>query len=445
MNDRHNFSNDYENKKRAILNALEDTAEERPHVSSRVAVKLIAVAALISILTVGVFAATKLIEFSLKQNGDQIQISAKLPDRSNADIANNESKPLRSWRAEDGEISVKLNFGYMPGDIVEDSTAPYKYSDEEFTRALTFVGHDLRRSDFETILASADSYTELNAGGNKTYIVYWDSETAFYNRKLYVLFEESELLVSAYVSYGITDDELREIAENITVIETDNTSEALPIGNEFNGNAETNQPDVWYVENPPEYYDDLLSLGDTGRYDGYYDSADVTVKSIEYYDTMADFDNSCIIHQSFVEKFVDENGNLIEYNRTELIRGDGETTFNKWGETVPMTKKFVVVTLSLDYEYGGDAELSKFEIEAPFLHTFGLGELVLLDNGEVMLDYNDYYYNRTPGKMATNRDPVYREYLGNNTWRLGYLLDIDKLEGELYFFSEYADIGYALK
>lgn len=444
MNDRHNFSNDYENKKRAILNALEDTAEERPHASSNVAVKLIAVAALISILTVGVFAATKLIEFSLKQEGDKIQISAKLPDRSDADIANNESKPLRSWRAEDGEISVKLNFGYMPGDMAEDSTAPYKYSDEEFTRALTFVGHDLRRSDFETILASADSYTELNAGGNKTYIVYWDSETAFYNRRLYILFEAEELLVSAYVSYGITDDELREIAENITVTETDNTSEALPIGNEF-GTDSTNEQKVFYHENPPEYYADLLSLGDTGRYDGYYDSADVTVKSIEYYDTMADFDNSCIIHQSFVEKFVDENGNLIEYNRTELIRGDGETTFNKWGETVPMTKKFVVVTLSLDYEYGGEAELSKYEIEAPFLHTFSLGELVLLDNGEVVLDYNDYYYNRTPGKMATNRDPVYREYLGDNTWRLGYLLDIDKLEGELYFFSEYADIGYALK
>ena len=444
MNDRHKFSNDYENKKRAILNALEDTTEERPHVSSRVAVKLIAVAALISILTVGVFAATKLIEFSLKQEGDKIQISAKLPDRSDADIANNENKPLRSWNADEDEISVKLNFGYMPGDIVEDSTAPYKFSDEEFTRALTFVGHDLRRSDFETILAGADSYVGLDAGENKAYIVYWDSETAFYNRKLYVLFEAEELLVSAYVSYGITDDELREIAENITVTETDNTSEALPIGNEF-GTDSTNEQKVFYHENPPEYYADLLTLGDTGRYDGYYDSADVTVKSIEYYDTMADFDNSCIIHQSFVEKFVDENGNLIEYNRTELIRGDGETTFNKWGETVPMIKKFVVVTLSLDYEYGGEAELSKFDIEAPFLHTFDLGELVLLDNGEVVLDYNDYYYNRTPGKMATRREPVYREYLGDNTWRLGYLLDIDKLEGELYFFSEYADIGYALK
>ena len=445
MKEQHNFSRDYENRKRAILAALDDTREVKTGRAGGIALKMIAVAALVSVLTVGVFAAAGLIEFGIKHDGDELKISAKLPDNADADTSSSESKPLRSWNAAEGEVSVKLNFGYMPADMTEDGTAPYKYSDEDFTRAMTFVGHDLRRSDFESILAGADSYTELNEGGGRAYIVYWDSETTFYNRKLYVLFEEAELLVSAYVSYGITDDELRAIAANMTAVETDDVSEALPIGNEFSENGENGQSDVFYVENPPEYYADLLSLGETGRYDGYYDSADVTVRSIEYYDSMADFDVSCIINQSFVENFADESGSLIEYNRTEMILGDGETTFNKWGETTPMTKKLVVVTLTLDYEYGGEADLSKFELEAPFLHSFSLGKLVLLENGEVELDYKDYYYNRTPGKMATSREPVYREYLGDNTWRLGYLLDTDALDGELYFYSEYAEIGYTLK
>ncbi len=445
MNNRHNFSDSYENKKRAILSALENESETRSYRVKSFPIKVLAAIIAISLLTVGVFAATRLIEFGIKQDGDQIQISAKLPDRSSADTANDASKPLRSWVAEEGEISVKLNFGYMPEDITENPTAPYKYSDEDFTRAMTFTGHDLRRGDFERILSGTDSYESLNTGNNKAYIVYSTAETAFYNRMLYVLFEDEELLVSVYVSYGITDDELREIAENITVIETDDPSEALPIGNEF-GDSSKEEQKVFYHENPPEYYDDLLHIGDTGRYEGYYSAADVTVKSIEYFDSMADFDNAHIIHMDFVKKFVDASGNLLEYNRTEIIRGDGETTFDKYGETVAMTKKFVTVTLTLDYEYRGDGEFDKFEEEPPFLHTFSLGGIVILEDGEVR--HNDsagYDIDRTPGTHAVNHEPVYREYLGENTWRLGYLLDADEMDGELYFFSDYADIGYTLK
>ncbi|MBE6625744.1 MAG: hypothetical protein E7628_00985 [Ruminococcaceae bacterium] len=443
MREQHTFSENYDNKKRAILDALNSTEEPKTYPNYRIAVKLIAVAAIISVLTIGVFAAVKLANFAITQDDDGIRIHASLPEKSESDDEVEENKPLRSWNIDDGGVGAKLIFGYMPEDITENATTPYKYSNEEFTRALTFTGYDLRRSDFDEVLSGAASYKSIDTGANKAYIVYGKSEVSFYDRMLYILFEDEDLLVSVYVSYGITDEELTMIVENLSVVETYDTAEAMPIGNEFGTNSGETQ--VYYYENPPEYYSDLLKLGETGTDESVYHAASVTVNSIDYYDSLAGFDYGNIINMDFVKKFIDDRGNLIEYYRTEIIRGDGETTVSKYGENVPMTKKFITVTLTLDYEYMGDADLGKFDYEPPYLHTFSLGGIVILDDGEVRFREGDYDINKTPGTHAVSHDPVYREYLGNNTWILGYLIDTDELDGELYFFSDHADIGYALK
>ena len=119
MTEQHNFSQNYINKKNAILDALDNTYETI-NVGNRKAVKLIIAVAIISLLTVGVFAAIKLVNFGISQDEHGVRIYASLPENSAEDEEYAENKPLRSWNADEEEIGVKISIGYMPNDMTED-------------------------------------------------------------------------------------------------------------------------------------------------------------------------------------------------------------------------------------------------------------------------------------------------------------------------------------
>ncbi len=402
--------------------------------------KILAVAATVALLSISVFAAARLIDFSMTKEGDGVKLHAALPEE-NKDT----EVPLRAWNAESekGEISVRLEFDYMPSDLTEDPTATHKYGGESVSRAITFVGHDLRRSDFNEIVKYVDEAEKFMAGDKEAYLLTWDS-LVVYDKDIYVLFAEEEMLIHGMVGYGITVDEIKAIAEGMKIVEVSDINIALPISNEFGDDSADSTPKVFYTDPIYVYRDDLLHLGDVGEYNGYFDQRTVRVDKIEMLDNISGYEKN-FIRSDVIEKFTGENGEFIPYMRgTRVVEGDieaGEKPRIVLGEETEMKKRFILITLTVTKdEKDTDADVKSF------LHTFSLGGLVEDEEGHIerTQEWESFIINGAPGEHADFHDPLYRKKIGENKWVLGYFLDEDEICGEMYLYSHHAELYYSL-
>ena len=336
MRDKHVFSKSYLDRKEAVLHALRreevEAQKSKTAFLSRTPLKVFASVAILSALTVSVYAAVQWIDFRMEQNGDEVRIHAGL-NETNENVSNKEEKPLRNWRAEDGEISVSLHIPDLPTDMGEDLTANGKYRNEDGSRSITINGIDLRRSDLDQLISGATATNQLEAGGKALYVV-TKGEADFYNRIAYVVFEEDELVLKLWVSYGITDEELAGLVSTMTLEYTTDALLAIPIQNEANGNSDVDIPFVYVNEDDPIYEADLIEIGESVRDDNDWYTA--TVNAAEVYDNVNVLKPSNILRKDFIERFTDASGKFVPYNRTELIltvEEDGTAT-RAFGETV---------------------------------------------------------------------------------------------------------------
>ncbi len=390
------------------------------------------IAACVALLSVGVYAATEIAHFYMEQDGSEIHVSAGL----DSTIADNVEEPNRAWNADEGELMVKLDFAYLPDDITPDLTANGKYDGTDNTRAMTFKAHDLRISDLDTVRDGYESVEEFMAGENRAYLLTSDSEIALYNKYIFILFEEEHLVIEAYVGCGISENEIKEIASGLSVVETDDVAEALPIANEVRGGDTSDIPDVFYSPAPKVYREDLLAVGDSAHYEDYFgDHRDMTVLSVELADGISSLDRSLISSYAMkkIEKMIDENGNFVPYNRTELDHENG-----KFGESKTVTKKLVIVTIDL---VGPDNRADAFA----FLQSFTLERLVDNGDGTVKGDSSpiECVIDRNIGLNCGSIEPIYREQISDTMYRIAYFIDDDQLSDELFFDSYFAKISYA--
>ncbi|MBP3368890.1 MAG: hypothetical protein J6L71_05600, partial [Clostridia bacterium] len=390
------------------------------------------IAACVALLSVGVYAATEIAHFYMEQDGSEIHVSAGL----DSSIADNVEEPNRAWNADEGELMVKLDFAYLPDDITPDLTANGKYDGADNTRAMTFMAHDLRISDLDTVRDGYESVEEFMAGENRAYLLTSDSEIALYNKYIFILFEEEHLVIEAYVGCGITEDEIKEIASGLSVVETDDVSEALPIANEVRGGDTSDIPDVFYSPAPEIYREDLLTVGERAHYEDYFgDHRDITVLDVTIEDGISSLDRSLISSYAMdkIEKMIDEDGRFVPYNRTELDRENG-----KFGESKSVTKKLVVVTVELD---GPDSREDAFS----FLQSFTLNRLVERDDGTITGDSTpiECIIDHNLGLNCGSIEPIYREQVRDTTYRIAYFIDDDQLSDELFFHSYFAEICYS--
>ncbi len=405
----------------------------------RTAFKVIAAAMAIAVMTISVFAVSKLITFSMTQKNDEVRINAALPEENKDTDA-----PVRSWNSdkEAGEISVRLEFAYMPEDMSEDMTASHKYGGSVGNRAITFNGYDLRRSDLNAIIKNIDSAEKFMAGDKEAYLLI-SNDLSVYDKDIYVLFAQEEMVVHGIVGYGITVEEIKAIAEGMSIAETDDVIHALPIGNEPKSSDVPDIPFVFVHDDPKVYRSDLLAMGEVGTYENVFESMrSVNVEKVEMFDSISGFEDG-VIRKDLVEKFTDAGGNLIPYNRTEVIINDddvanGGKVKRTLGETLEMTKRFICVTVTAT----GDTD----ENMKPFLHTFSLGGLAETEEGTIERTQGrqNFWIDGVPGEYADTHEPVYRKKVGEGRWVLGYLLDADEIGDELYFYSSYAELHYVL-
>jgi len=434
MKDKHIFSKSYSERKEAVLNALrrEERAEKRAKRNDpfHTPIKVLASAALLSLLSVGVFAAVQWIDFRMEQNGDEVHVYAGLNETAMNNPAEKEEKPLRSWRAEDGEIGVHLNIPDLPWDMSEDGTANGKYGSEDNSRSITFNGIDLRRADLDQLIGGASAVEQLDASGKTLYVIE-KGEADFYNRIAYIVYEEDELVLKLWVSYGISDEELLTLASTLTLEETTDTLRAIPIQGEVDDSSNVDIPDVFFREEDAIYEADLLEIGESVRDNN--DWFTVTVNGVEVYDNINALNPDCILREDFVERFTDDSGEFISYNRTEVIwtKEEGKQPTKQFGETVSAKKKLYVVTLTMaDVTMDEMSEADKDDMLKACVYSFRLNGYSVAD-GKLELNSSSAVVDRKPNAYAYSSEAIYREYLGNNQWKVAYLIDEDVAEGNL--------------
>lgn len=437
MRDKHIFTKSYSDRKEAVLNALhrEEIEEKRTknNLSVRTPIKILASAAVLAVLSAGVYAAVQQIDFHTEQNGGEVYVHASLNETAK-NSADSEEKPLRSWRAEDGEISVHLNIPDLPADMSEDGTASGKYGSEDSSRSITFNGIDLRRADLDQLIGGATAVEQYDAGGKTLYVIA-KGEAEFYNRIAYIVYEADELVLKLWVSYGITDDELLALASTLTLEETTDTLQAIPIQGEGTDGSEVDIPDVFFREEDAIYEADILEIGESVRDDNGWFT--VTVNGAEVYDNINVLDPSFILRKEFAERFTDASGKLIPYNRTEVIwiEEEGKQPTRQFGETVSTTKKLYVVTLTMaDVTFDEMSEADREDMLKACVYSFNLNGYSVED-GKLEMKSSSAVVDRKPNAYAYSSEAIYREYLGNGQWKVAYLVDEDAAEGKLVLNS----------
>ncbi|MBE6540886.1 MAG: hypothetical protein E7672_00340 [Ruminococcaceae bacterium] len=440
MRDKHIFSKSYEDKKRAVLSALAregaaDKTEKRTSAYNRyIPLKIAAIAAALSVLSVGVYAAVQFVDFRIEQNGYDVLVHAGISEgKTDPDLTG--SKPLRSWNAGEGEINVTLNIPSMPEDMVPDLTANGKWEGTDDSRSITFNGVDLRRGDLDHLIDGAVGTERIEAGKNSIYVIK-KSEASYYDRVVYIVLEEDEFVVKAWVSYGITDDELVNIASEISVEETNDITLTIPILNELGDTTESGLPDVWTRDERHIHTSSLSQIGEAVTEErGEYT---ITVNRAEFFDDIKSLDPSAIIYKDFIDRFVDENGSFITYNRTPVIYNEENNT-RYFGESETVKKRLCVVTLTVDNVTVDD------EFLTACINGFNLRGYSV-EGDEVKIQYADNcVVDRVPNKYAVTTSPVYREYLGDGQYRVGYLIDEDKCDTDLMIESYTGEIYIKIK
>ncbi len=427
--------------KNSCYEYLAEKERNKSGFSRKLGFKILAIAASVALLSISVFAAARLIDFSMAKEDDGVKLHAALPEENKDTEA-----PLRAWNSdsEKGAISVRLEFDYMPSDLSEDATATHKYRGESMSRAITFVGHDLRRSDFNEIVKYVDEAEKFMAGDKEAYLLTWDS-LVVYDKDIYVLFEKEEMLIHGMAGYGITVREIKAIAEGMKIVEVSDINIALPISNEFGSDSDDSTPEVFYTDPIYVYRDDLLKLFDVGEYNGYFYQRTVRVDKIEMLDNISGYEKD-FIRSDVIEKFTGENGEFIPYMRgAKIVEGDleaGEKPRIVLGEETEMKKRFILITLTVtEDEKDTDADVKSF------LHTFSLGGLVEDEEGHIERTqvWENYIINGAPEAHADFHDPLYRKKIGENKWVLGYFLDEDEIGVEMYLYSHHAELYYSLE
>ena len=144
-------------------------------------------------------------------------------------------------------------------------------------------------------------------------------------------------------------------------------------------------------------------------------------------------DPNYILRKEFVERFTDTSGNLIPYNRTEVIITEqaGKQATKQFGETVSAKKKLFVVTLTMEYVTMDEIpEADRESMLKACVNSFDLHAYTVVD-GELKMQSSNAVVDRTPNAYADSSEIIYREYLGNNQWKVAYLIDETAAEGNL--------------
>jgi len=452
MNDRHDFSKEYEDKKKALLRSLEkaDRVEKCQH---RMPVMRAITAVLLAVvmLSGGVFAATKLGLFNIRREDDRILVEVATGET----VVREESEyiDMRSSNA------FKIYADYMPPVTgCEPGIIPdWWFGDDQLRVDLAYCTEGEK---FDVQLPASAITEEFELNGHRAMFVFL-GETQSINKIVFTELEQEDLLLCCYAKYSVSEEEIKNFVAGLRVermtdeeIETmkEDSEKYLKYAHRYSWKGDLMKLSDDYVEPIIEerVYSKIhnldvmtpIEIGESFEYPEpeYKTDATVTLLDVSVYDSASDFEYEkfyCDLNEGIDENgnwinsislFMDEEGNFIEYPRNTIIKAESETEQDRFSETEMVKKKLVRVTYSV-----------KNNLDKPsscYVHH-------CLRMGTKWDSYKAYVYDRTP-MFYTNLEHVYSTYEEHRDEKLApgeertisvfYLIDEDLLDTAYHVF-----------
>ena len=458
MNDRHDFSKEYEDKKKALLRSIEkieklDKAEKpRVRAARKPMIRAIVVVVLaVTLLSGGVLAASQLGLFNIRHEEDRILVEVATGET----VVREESEyiDMRSSNA------FKIYADYMPPVTgCEPGIIPNWWFGDYQLRV--DIAYCTEGEKFDVQLPASAIAEEFELNGHRAMFVFL-GETQSINKIVFTELEQEDLLLCCYAKHSISKEEIKNFVAGLRVERmTDEEIETMKEDSEkyltyvhrysWNGNL---------MEFSNDYVDPIIEelvyskihnldvmtpveLGESFEYSEpeYKTDATVTLLDVSVYDSASDFEYEkfkCNLNEgrdengnsiNSISLFMDEEGNFIEYPRNTIIKAESETEQDRFSETQMVKKKLVCVTYNVK---------NNSDKPSPcYIHH-------TLRMGSKWDSYKAYVYDRTP-LLYTSVEYVYStndehrdEKLApgeERTISVFYLIDEDLLDTAYHVF-----------
>lgn len=426
------------------LNTLEEEPVKtaRPH--SRFFRVAIACALIAAIGTVGATAAAKLYPMNATRDGNYgitLDMQPTTDDGSEAIEGMNLSLSADSNAPE----YVKLNVGYLPDGVISDG---FKYSlnGEHSEKCLTLV---LERVGTKSTFSDTNiaDFEQFEINGNVAVLAYVASNNEF-DRRFYIYFEDMASFVTGYITNDYSEEEVKKIMENLTVTEgTADDHDGSALSDQvawINGNDDLTDAKN---EGIYTYYDyEYVNLGDELEYNDAESDIVFTVDNIEVLDNVSSLDRSCFGYpmEGRLDDYIDDNGNLLPYERVYYQYGDGVNSPTREAvKTDTADRRMVYATLTV--KNTGSEATSIWLLPSVNMFTIGkdygndgvpnepwAGEINYIDNNEAdEIGYVEGYYQLSVAANSTE------------TVHIGFLADADMLD--YYYIGNYVSEKYDLQ
>lgn len=397
---------------------------------------LVACALIAAIGTVGATAAAKLYPMSANKEGNYgLTFDVQTVSSTESDSGSSSIDGMNLGLSADSSAPeyVKLNVGYLPDGVISDG---FKYSlnGEHSEKCLTLIVDRVGTTATFSDINIAD-FEQFEINGNVAIlanVVDMGGDNPF-GRRFYIYFEDMAAFVTGYITNDYSDEEVRKIMENLTV--TEGTEDDCNGGALSDKNSWVNRND--YVEEEPETYTYFdykdVNLGDEFEYyEGFEEQCNCffTVDNIEVLDNISGLDSSCfggLLKNEKLEDFIDENGNLLPYEREYYKFGDGVTApMYEVVKTDMAERRMVYVTLTVKNTGSQPVEFwfpismhSKGNVDDTGTYTedTSYGEKTYIDNNDV----DEVGINRGYNKLTLAPNST-------ETVHIGFWADADMLD-----------------
>ena len=393
MNDEHEFSSEYEERKQRLLKGLQDMDEiekkdkKYTAISRYTRIAIILLCGVI-LLPISIHAAVNMYKFTVSQDGHSASGTIELgTETEEENEEGNEEGTVSSETANkksEAARYIEVTFDYIPDGIRQFEAG--KYDDEsKADRGISVLAtrwngkaYDIQNegiADASTCQAGEYEYLLFRRGG----------VNASFDKMAYIPVGDWSLVITIYVGRNITDDELTRIIASMEI-----------------KNAEGDDP-IYWIEVSNDNYDDGRRnntktdeslLPDkyilTDRKEHFNESGcDMSIDDVRVYDNTngidpADMENWFI--RELKDTFVDEEGYFKQVKCRKLNIGD-ENTFSSWGEVETSSLRMVAVDISYQSvaEMFGDQYIPTIDVNALLGKKNSDGEFETINN------YNYFY------------------------------------------------------
>ena len=406
-------SREFHNTVLATLNNLPEKVEKQHRIKSK-PLRIAIVCAIIGALsTTTVFATATIYNTLVNPIGKYgVEISPNISNVSNK----NESVDF-----------VKLNLSYLPSGIkAMPNTEKTKYcSESDNNKGVFSFWFTKVNSDYKISELFVNDYKEVDVNGNEGVIMHikpFENSDEKSNSMIYIYYKEMNVLLTAYVSNDVTDNEIEKVMKGIQL--TKGNSGDLCVDE---AKSEEDKITYDYFSSNSEKYQ-VVSKNTSIDCFGF--SGNISCSSVNILDNLSGLNQDCFYlfeYDNDLSQIADENGNIKPYEKKIFKDGDGVNSIGSLEEINITNRKFVKAEVTVTNTINEEQEFGINTIKLNALKKDSNGNLIYKEDNSLSTETHYIESN-------INRESYYSILIPANsseTITVGFFVDEDTLD-DLY-------------